>query len=559
MHQRFLRSLLTNRLPRCAGPPSGTEPQDPNLFFRHTAGRWLDDEALQQQKRYLAFDIEGLKAAAVAAVEGAKSVTQITKLQEGSYSKAFSLMLDNGKEVIARLPTPHAGPAHLVTASEVATMEFARKRLGIPVPQVFSWSCERTSTAVGAEFIIMERAAGIEVGKVWPQLSPKRRLQFIDAITKIEKAALEYPLPCYGSIFFRSDIKAEMTSVAVDETFAIGPSLHLSFWEDERATLDIDRGPWKTPAEYLSAICRREQQWIRSYGSSEALHPFSHHPAVTRDPSAHIAVLDLFNSVIPHIIPRGPPKITQPTLWHHDLNGGNIFISESELAQGRISITSVIDWQNTTVRPLYIQARVPQVFDYPAPWKLPPGLETSPEPVEEGMSKSDIKAAWQDHFATNRVIFYRAIARRDTPYYYHALTDPNTVLFATLTTCASNIWGGMFHILRTKLLRLQYLWPSISSAPCPIQIKEEEIRTWRLEAQQWQDRTDEMAEIYQHIGMSTEGWTPAEDFKATYRRYKKVKREWIKSGRAEEDWPFTGPAEDAEPSAVRRFFRSILV
>ena len=125
---RLLRSRLSPRV----------DLHDPSLFFRHTAGRWFDNEADEQQRRYLAFDIDGLKAAAVAAVEGANSVLHMTKLPEGSYSKVFLMTLDNRQEVIARLPTPHAGPAHLVTASEVATMAFARKRLGFPVPRVLS-------------------------------------------------------------------------------------------------------------------------------------------------------------------------------------------------------------------------------------------------------------------------------------------------------------------------------------------------------------------------------------------------------------------------------------
>ena len=111
------------------------------------------------------------------------------------------------------------------------------------------------------------------------------------------------------------------------------------------------------PTEYLSAVYRREQQWIQLHASSQALHPFWHHPPITREPSAHLAVLDLFCSVIPNIIPFGSPKLVQPTLWHRDLSGSNIFISETELTQGRISITSVIDWQNTSVGP-FVHARM---------------------------------------------------------------------------------------------------------------------------------------------------------------------------------------------------------
>ena len=448
-----------------SGVSSGIDSQDPNLFFRYTAGRWLDNETKEQKRRYLAFDIDGLKAAAIAAVEGAKSVLHMAKLPEGPYSKVFSMTLDNGQEVIARLPTPHAGPGHLVTASEVATMEFARKRLGLPVPRVLSWSSAQTSNVVGAEFIIMEKAPGVEVSKVWPQLSEKHRLRLIDEIIRMEKAALEYPLPSHGSIFFRSDVGAKMASAPVDETFAIGPSLDRSFWSDERETMDIDRGPCghtflfifsslmllgSEPTEYLSALCRREQQWIRLHASSQALHPFRHHPPITREPSAHLAALDLFRSVIPNIIPFGSPKLIQPTLWHRDLSGSNIFISESELAQGRISITSVIDWKNTSVGPLYMQACVPRLFRYHAPWNLPQGLEIAalPENIEE-MGQDEQQAARDDVAAKNMVIYYRAVVTRHAPYYYHTLTDSYTTLFAALAQGASLSWGGMFHIVGT--------------------------------------------------------------------------------------------------------------
>jgi len=213
---------------------------------------------------------------------------------------------------------------------------------------------------------------------------------------------------------------------------------------------------------------RREQQWIQLHASSQALHPFQHHPPITREPSAHLAVLDLFRSVIPNIIPFGSPTLIQPTLWHRDLSGSNIFIPETELAQGRISITSVIDWQNTSVGPLYMQACVPRLFRYHAPWNLPRGLEIAALPEE--MRQDAQKVARDDVAAKNTVIYYRAVVTRHAPYYYHVLTDSYTTLFAALALGASLSWGGMFHILRAKLLTLQSVWPGYTSAPCPLHL-----------------------------------------------------------------------------------------
>ncbi len=50
--------------------------------------------------------------------------TKVLKCIEGHFNKAFLLTMDNGIEVLAKLPNPNAGPAFYTTASEVATLEF---------------------------------------------------------------------------------------------------------------------------------------------------------------------------------------------------------------------------------------------------------------------------------------------------------------------------------------------------------------------------------------------------------------------------------------------------
>jgi hypothetical protein len=70
----------------------------------------------------------------------------------------FCLTLDNSSRVIVRLPCPLAGPSYLVTASEVATLQFAREVLQLPVPRVITWSgaIRDLVNHVGADYIIME-------------------------------------------------------------------------------------------------------------------------------------------------------------------------------------------------------------------------------------------------------------------------------------------------------------------------------------------------------------------------------------------------------------------
>lgn len=49
---------------------------------------------------------------------------KVLKCLEGSFNKALLLTMDNGTEVMAKLPNPNAGPAFYTTASEVATHHF---------------------------------------------------------------------------------------------------------------------------------------------------------------------------------------------------------------------------------------------------------------------------------------------------------------------------------------------------------------------------------------------------------------------------------------------------
>ena len=91
---------------------------------------------------------------------------------------------------------------------------------------------------------------------------------------------------------------------------------------------------------------------------------------------------------------------------------------------------------------------------------------------------------------------------------------------------------------------------------------DDEARSWRLDGQQWQNRQDELHDICERIGVDEEGWVPAEDFQATYLRYKKARKDWISRGGRESDWPFSGPmleewkkeGQGSLTGAIRRLF-----
>jgi hypothetical protein len=53
----------------------------------------------------------------------------IKKYPDGMYNKAMLLTMDNGTQVVAKVPNTNAGKPHFTTASEVATMDFVRSLL----------------------------------------------------------------------------------------------------------------------------------------------------------------------------------------------------------------------------------------------------------------------------------------------------------------------------------------------------------------------------------------------------------------------------------------------
>ncbi|RFU24515.1 hypothetical protein B7463_g11826, partial [Scytalidium lignicola] len=89
------------------------------------------------------------------------------------------------KRAVIKIPDPSIRPG-LVTASEVATLDYLRTGLGMPVSKVFQWSTSTTiDNPVCSEYIIMEETSG----------QARQRLHQID-------------LGGYGNLYFTKDAVA---------------------------------------------------------------------------------------------------------------------------------------------------------------------------------------------------------------------------------------------------------------------------------------------------------------------------------------------------------------
>jgi hypothetical protein len=98
---------------------------DVQQFYKYTSGRWLWNEKDQFARRYVEFDLQGLLQVSAQAL-GARSCVKVEKLPEGNFNKVLLVTMDDGWELIAKIPNPNAGTPHFTTASKAATMEYVR-------------------------------------------------------------------------------------------------------------------------------------------------------------------------------------------------------------------------------------------------------------------------------------------------------------------------------------------------------------------------------------------------------------------------------------------------
>ncbi|EZF24664.1 hypothetical protein H112_02770 [Trichophyton rubrum D6] len=194
-------------------------------LFSFTRGRFVVDEADQVARRYVKFNMNELARIAAQSI-GAKFCIDIQKCPDGMYNKCYVLTMDDGKEVIAKVPNPNAGRPHFTTASEVATMDFARNVLGTPAPKVYTWdSC--ATNPVGVEYIIMEKIPGIQLRQVWSHMKLVEKMNLCLDLARYQSAWLSVTFSRFGGLYYTQDAQdlnpGQKTHLYIDEK---GRSVH---------------------------------------------------------------------------------------------------------------------------------------------------------------------------------------------------------------------------------------------------------------------------------------------------------------------------------------------
>ncbi|PPR07152.1 hypothetical protein CVT24_010700 [Panaeolus cyanescens] len=485
-------------------PTGSTMASESESFFKYTSGKWLHNQKHKEALRYRKFNIDALKEEVKRSTGGL--AVGMSKWAEGRSNKIFRVQLEDGREVIARIPMPIAGPPHAVTASEVATMTFLRTRLGLTqVPRVISWSSQASKTPVGAEFIIMDVAGGIELADVWETLEMRQKATVVQEWVRFEKRVIHaFERGGYGSLYFRQDVPSDVArdifltgSSQPDSDYVLGPAVPQQYWEDEYEIPEgISRlhGPWPDVASYLKSITSRERCWIekiakrptRKYTAPWEL------PAHLQIPEDHIHALNLYDKVAQYLIPSDQ-RLLRPTMTLLDSNMHNIFLSEEALARGDIEITGVIDWQQMTILPLYLTAFVP-LFIRHLPAK---DGQTEEEFLKEKKYLTDVYRAL---YADTGVDYVWASALAV------GVTRPAA---QALPFAAQSCWHSGYADLKRRIVRMSFDWQKVApGVECPLASEgytEQDLAQVREDDARWYAAEATLEAIEEEVGLRGDG------------------------------------------------------
>ncbi|PYI23681.1 phosphotransferase enzyme family protein [Aspergillus violaceofuscus CBS 115571] len=463
-------------------------------------------------ERYVNFDVAALKTA-IGKHVGHGSVKELVKLSEGGFNRVLLATMEDDFKAIVKIPYRISVPETYATASEVATLTFLRSK-GFPVPEVYGWSATREDE-VGVEYIIKEHAAGIGAETRWFQTTKYQKKALVAGIVDMEKKLFDIPSASDGD----------------SETYCIGPIADYMFWDGQRAELELDRGPWSDPGQYLRAIAIKEVLWTERFG--KPLECDFRHNTVFPGVDSHQDYLILLNkslAIAPYLIPQDPKDIlNRPTLHHRDLTPSNVFVCPETFRP-----TCIIDWQHTTITPLLLAAAYPRLFENPDP-EPPAGLTPPEYPGNYDQLDPEDKTQVDE------------LIRRQSLFYLYR--DPLILPRQHLVDLAGRQWSGDLMTLRGSLMRIRDIWSHVPghdrSQECPISFSEEELAAQSENEPMWCNLNHLVSHWRDELeGISEEGWVSTEKYDHAVKRNDLLKAEFAEGGSLDEldkikrAWPF---------------------
>ncbi|OAL71125.1 hypothetical protein A7D00_4788 [Trichophyton violaceum] len=428
--------------------------------------------------------------------------------------------MDNGREVVAKVPNPNASIPRFTTASEVATMDFARKILDTPAPFVHAWNSQAKSHPVGAEFIIMDKMKGVPLSQVWAKLQLPQKHQVLLAVTRMQKRWLSVSFSHYGSLYYASHLQTPAGSHYIKDGKAV---------VDSEFALDQLQGE--------SGLMRAEQVWIsiEAHVRSEPLpHSMTQLLTASRDfietvlTGSRASRTNSFRLLKPpkQIALFCGPRLYQPNsetklaaLTHYQqiidalcrvrvlssyhTSGMMIcmtiifFVNPSNPEE----ITGIIDWQSCHISPLYNHNPDPAFFSWDG--LEPKTLDLLPRPKLSGLSPEERAAALHEYSYHNIFIGWRKLMQAKNPELYAAVEFRKTAPYGFIFLAHRMFEYGEAHF-ESLLADLKDTWPDLpavpSNKPFPFDFSKEEYERIKFSSDNVVAATDLVTEVKEQLG-----------------------------------------------------------
>lgn len=117
-----------------------------------------------------------------------------------------------------------------------------QSKLSLPIPKVLDWQ-DTALNPVGAEYIIQEHVAGVELHHKWHEMSPEQHMLCTKALSLTIKKMASLDFPAYGSLYFSDAPLESSKKIPLEEGFCIGPHCSPVFWNCNPGELELYSGP----------------------------------------------------------------------------------------------------------------------------------------------------------------------------------------------------------------------------------------------------------------------------------------------------------------------------
>ncbi|KAH0003418.1 hypothetical protein KCU78_g13910, partial [Aureobasidium melanogenum] len=298
----------------------------------------------------------------------------------------------------------------------------------------------------------------------------------------------------------------------------------------------------KHTQDVLRSVGERELAWLEKFAKPR----FPREPLYREfydrqkvDPEVQKQNLRQYLDIAQLMVPE-QAKLHKPTIRHPDLSPGNVFVSDG-------NITGLIDWQHTSVLPLFLQAKLPKHFQN---WGDEDSENLKPPRLPDDfdcLTMSEQEAEQEKYRRRQLHYFYVAYTRRNNKLHFDAISKPHLVMVSRLFDIAGQPWEGNNVSLKAEIIKTLQHWPDLA---CTVPYTTKERSDCLAIDEKQQEADAQMQVLRECFNINIDGWVPSDLYDLATSRADDVKEQMMRAADTDEErreiqdnWPFQDHVE----------------